>query len=545
MRCSPFLLVMYIALFMGVFVSCSNSSNPSSGDEDVEIEIDPKLSALIFEGGVAVTRPIPSTLSCDSPLRIKVIRHSELRIGAPFAFTLESEQDTLEEVTSVLVALNDADGYIEVPGRLYNHVFELAGELEALDSIQGESISLQFALRTQTGVIGPLAPLAIAISDKEETQFHSATYYDGIRSLYLRNSQAVYSPPPEGALDDGLPQIESLSGISKFPPEGPFSITIKAEHCEENLSVVVKSPFSDFYLSVPFTSCSTSSVHLCGFISGYFREKRNVSPPTIFLGDTMVYQFALQNKQGVGLYRNWAIQLVSPKEAKLSRQEYYTNTWVTIPAGSFMMGCSSGDKDCVGNESPQHRVDIPSFKLMKYEVTQFQYEFTMRSNPSHFSPYGDGQDCGPECPVESVSYYDAQDFCENIGARLPSESEWEYAARAGSTTPFSCGDDPSCLDATAWYRDNSKGHPHPVGQKEANAFGLHDMTGNVFEIVQDDFCSYTYAPTDGSPHEDCHSDHAMRGGSWYTQHVRYLRTSHREAIPGGYSIIGFRCAMDL
>jgi formylglycine-generating enzyme required for sulfatase activity len=132
------------------------------------------------------------------------------------------------------------------------------------------------------------------------------------------------------------------------------------------------------------------------------------------------------------------------------------------------------------DEEPSHEVQITrGFEMGKYEVTQAQWYVVMDANPSHFN--------GPDLPVETVSWNDAQEFIGKLNAmndgyryRLPTEAEWEYAARAGTTGAWA-GD----LDSMAWYRANSGVQTHPVGQKQPNAWGLHDMLGNVWEWCQD------------------------------------------------------------
>jgi hypothetical protein len=119
--------------------------------------------------------------------------------------------------------------------------------------------------------------------------------------------------------------------------------------------------------------------------------------------------------------------------------------WVSIPAGAFYMGCSPGDTQCLSSESPRHLVTVSAFRMTETEITQAQYEHVTGSNPSYFT------DC-PDCPVEQVDWYQAKTFCEAIGYRLPSEAEWEYAARAGTETPWTCVDSmSSCLGDIAWY----------------------------------------------------------------------------------------------
>lgn len=156
--------------------------------------------------------------------------------------------------------------------------------------------------------------------------------------------------------------------------------------------------------------------------------------------------------------------------------------FVKIQPGEFMMGCSAGDNACGQDEEPAHRVAIAKgFEIGKYEVTQAQWMAVMGSNPSTIK--------GDDRPVETVSKNEVQQFLDKLNARndgykyrLPSETEWEYAARAGSDAAL-----PSPLGDYAWYADNSEDETHPVGQKKPNAWGLYDMFGNVREWVEGNF----------------------------------------------------------
>ena len=193
--------------------------------------------------------------------------------------------------------------------------------------------------------------------------------------------------------------------------------------------------------------------------------------------------------------------------------ETYTNSigmdFVLIPSGSFMMGSNSDDR-----EKTVHKVAITSpFYLGQYEVTQDQWEIMMRSNPSAFE--------GGTNPVEQVSWNDVQEFIRRLNAleghdryRLPTEAEWEYAARAGTSTAYSFGDDASKLSDYAWNGDNSDWMTHPVGQKLPNAWGLYDVHGNVYEWVQDWYGSYSDSPAIDPKGPETGSWRVLRGGSW-------------------------------
>ncbi len=205
--------------------------------------------------------------------------------------------------------------------------------------------------------------------------------------------------------------------------------------------------------------------------------------------------------------------------ASTADQKFLTKSismeFVQIPAGEFDMGSPSNEGGRYDDEGPVHRVKISkAFYMGKYEVTQMLWREVMGTDPSNFK--GDNQ------PVESVSWNDVQEFIKKLNEkdgtskyRLPSEAEWEYAARAGTTTRYSFGDDESKLGDYAWYYGNSGSKTHEVGQKKPNPWGLYDVHGNVYEWVQDSWHNnYNGAPTDGSAWDGDDSSRVGRGGSW-------------------------------
>ena len=217
---------------------------------------------------------------------------------------------------------------------------------------------------------------------------------------------------------------------------------------------------------------------------------------------------------------------------------------VGLPAGQFLMGSPDSDPDARDNEKPQHQVKVNSFAIGKYPVTQAQYEAVMGTNPSRFQN-------NPQNPVERVSWNDAQAFCQKLSRitgktyRLPTEAEWEYACRAGTTTRYYFGDDANQLGDYAWYYGNSQGTTHPVGQKKPNAWGLYDMSGNVWEWCEDNWHdNYIGAPTDGSAWLKNGNDNRspLRGGSWSVD-PDYCRSAFRsDSVRRGnvYGSLGFR-----
>jgi formylglycine-generating enzyme required for sulfatase activity len=202
--------------------------------------------------------------------------------------------------------------------------------------------------------------------------------------------------------------------------------------------------------------------------------------------------------------------------------------FVLIPAGTFMMGSEKGEAD----ERPVHRVTISQpFYLGKYEVTQAQWQAVMGRNPSLFQ--GDAT-----LPVEQVWWDEVQEFLRKLNAmeggnkyRLPTEAEWEYAARAGSSTEYSFGDATSQLGDYAWYRANSGGKTHPVGQLKPNAWGLYDIHGNVMEWVQDWYGRYPAEPVT-DPQGPPSGTHRMRRGGAWNSVAAVCRSANRYSVPG-------------
>lgn len=206
---------------------------------------------------------------------------------------------------------------------------------------------------------------------------------------------------------------------------------------------------------------------------------------------------------------------------------------VNLPAGKLMMGCVNKRDDivaaCDPDEFPAHPVHIPAFQISRYEVTLGQWRAIMGDLPIHPGT------CDDNCAVGNVSWEQTQIFIQRLNQktashfRLPTEAEWEYACRAGGNHVY-CGGNQ--LDEVAWYEDNSGLQAHPVGKKKPNAFGLYDMTGNVWEWVQDcRHTNYLGAPKDGSAWETaCEGERLrIRGGGWDAQ-PKYLRPSLRVGL---------------
>jgi formylglycine-generating enzyme required for sulfatase activity len=211
-----------------------------------------------------------------------------------------------------------------------------------------------------------------------------------------------------------------------------------------------------------------------------------------------------------------------------------------IPPGSFLMGSGDGD-------GPVHRVTLTKgFYLGICPITQAQWKAVMGTDPSNFK--------GPDRPVEQVNWSDAVQFCSKLTVRLagrgqvrlPSESEWEYACRAGTTTDYHTGNDEVTLLAAGWYDANSDRETHPVGQLTANAWNLYDMHGNVWEWCNDWLGTYSSEQQTDPAGPAVGSGRVYRGGSWDDSAGR-CRSAYRGRVDPSFrsSILGFRVALVL
>jgi formylglycine-generating enzyme required for sulfatase activity len=231
---------------------------------------------------------------------------------------------------------------------------------------------------------------------------------------------------------------------------------------------------------------------------------------------------------------------------------------VLIPAGEFAMGEERGEDD----ERPVRRVRIGAFYMDCTEVTQASYQDLMGKNPS--------KSVAADKPVERVSWVSAAQYCnmrslreglkpcydagtltcdfQANGYRLPTEAEWEYACRAGTTSRWSCGDDPAELERCAWFKKNSEKSPHAVKQKQPNPWGLYDLHGNVAEWCQDYYAeSYDAAQVADPAGPEAGEERVLRGGSWKTSEDRCRSAARFSETPAfadacfGTEEYGFRC----
>lgn len=225
-----------------------------------------------------------------------------------------------------------------------------------------------------------------------------------------------------------------------------------------------------------------------------------------------------------------------------------------IPAGVFTLGSDAMELGRDADEGPTTEVTLSqAFAISVYEITQAEYRDVVGSNPSYFT--GDNSR-----PVEMVTYSDATNYCALLTARdrglgvitasqvyrLPTEAEWERAARAGTTTAYSFGDAPSNLPAHAWYGGNSGESAHPVGEKTANPWGLYDTYGNCWEMCSDWYGAYPGGSATDPQGPGTGTARVIRGGSWF-QNANGCRSANRDSISPTiqYADVGFRVVLAL
>lgn len=199
---------------------------------------------------------------------------------------------------------------------------------------------------------------------------------------------------------------------------------------------------------------------------------------------------------------------------------------VFVKGGTFTMGCTPEQGvDCDKTAKPTHQVTVNDFYIGKYEVTQSQWKEVMGNNPSKFE--------GKFKPVENVNWDDVQKFIRKLNQRtglnyrLPTDAEWEYAARGGTLSKGYKYSGSNDIKEVAWCGHNSNDVTHDVGTKKANELGIHDMCGNIYEWINDWYSVYSSEPQSNPKGPETGTDHILRGGSWSNNNAIYLTIVHR------------------
>jgi len=238
------------------------------------------------------------------------------------------------------------------------------------------------------------------------------------------------------------------------------------------------------------------------------------------------------------------ISMDNNKTLTANFQQQIDIAMVYVPGGTFTMGCTSEQgNDCDSSEKPSHSVTLSSFYIGETEITQGQWKTVMGNNPSYYK--------GDNLPVTNVSWNDVQTFIKTLNSttgkkyRLPTEAEWEYAARGGRSSNGYKYSGSNIINNVAWYDGNSGDKTHPVGTKQANELGIHDMSGNVFEWVNDRYGSYSINSATNPTGPSYGLFRVVRGGSIGETGVLYCRVSSRDwSDPNDkYDDMGFRLAL--
>jgi formylglycine-generating enzyme required for sulfatase activity len=244
-----------------------------------------------------------------------------------------------------------------------------------------------------------------------------------------------------------------------------------------------------------------------------------------------------------GRHRQEAQTALTTLNAPATLTDPLAGTFILVKGGTFTMGCTSEQSGCYDDERPTHSVTLSTYYMGQTEVTQAQWRAVMGTNPSIF------KNCD-ECPVENVSWKEVQDFITKLNSRsgggryrLPTEAEWEYAARGGSQSRGYEYAGSNNIKDVAWYDENSDSKTRPVKGKQPNELGLYDMSGNVWEWCSDWYGNYPATAQSDPKGPDKGVGRVIRGGSWINR-ARYCRVSHRSFdTPGDRgSHLGFRLA---
>ena len=236
------------------------------------------------------------------------------------------------------------------------------------------------------------------------------------------------------------------------------------------------------------------------------------------------------------LIPKWAMDVTEGQKRILAE---LINSMVYVEGGTFLQG-NNDDYDA----KPIHSVTLSDFYIGKYEVTQKEWQTVMGKNPSRIK--------SPQKPVDKVSWNDCNEFIRRLNAltglefMLPSEAQWEYAARGGNMSKGYNYSGSNDLNSVAWYSSNSDEETHPVGQKQPNELGLYDMTGNVWEWCSDAWYNYDSNSTKNPKHNgDTDSNRVYRGGSWYNSEILSRVWFRYASIPNcGYITIGLRLVIN-
>ena len=477
-----------IALILGVTLSCGSGDSPNEPEISLPttVTITPESANLDEIGGTV-------------QLAAEVLDQNGLEMTDAFVWWITEEAD---------VATVDGTGLVTANGM--GVVSIMAGAGNARDTAE---VSIAIA----PPLITPVT-LTSGVVGHEYSQSLTATGGDGGYAWSISGGNL----PPGLALDSGgtISGTPTISGMSTFTVQ----VTSRGESDTKEMSLEVLNPWlyvkTTALMSEVVGGHYSQSLEATGGDSNY---AWSITAGTLPTGLTLSAAGTISGTPTAVGNSTFTVEVASGGRTA-TRALFITivsgdlglsldaDQFELIPAGTFQMGSNGGGYD----ERPVHAVNITQpFYLQKTEVTQSQWRAVMGTNPSYYSS------CGETCPVEMVSWNHTQAFLNALNAaepgmnyRLPTEAEWEYAARAGTTGDYGGTGN---LDEMGWYSGNSGGRTHPVGRKQANAWDLYDMHGNVDEWVNDWYSSayYSLSPTDDPTGPASGSYRVTRGGTWW------------------------------
>ena len=414
----------------------------------------------------------------------------------------------------------------------YTLVLHLEGYIDVVQGLTveyGETAETVAKLVKQMGaVIVTSNPAGADIYLNGEYKGISGT--EGLKIEYLQVGKYTVKAeidryfPEEKDVNVYLNQTENVNLILK-PKPGAVFVVSNPSGAEVYLDDIKRNGFTP----VKIDSVEAGSHRIIFRLAGYRSEVKSVEVDAEKTTTVNCELVKGAEREIIGILSNNIKLIPGP----LPGMEF-----VLIPGGNFQMGSNDGDND----EKPVHLVNIKSFQMMSMEVTQAQWQVVMGNNPSYF--------IGDDLPVESISWADCQEFIKKLnqldpekGYRLPTEAEWEYACRAGTTTNYHSGYNRINLNEVCWYNNNSGGKTHITGTKKLNNWGLFDMHGNVWEWCEDVYYKdYKESSKDGSAFKSYDANfHVVRGGS-HENDPYFCRSSNRIRCEWNYSsnLIGLR-----
>ena len=357
---------------------------------------------------------------------------------------------------------------------------------------------------------------------------------DGNNDNYLTASELseyLFDNVTNYSYDNQHPQYGKIR--DKFLDQGDFVFILgenQVSEPERKISIIEETIAT--YGSIKLTTEISGNLYFDGSYLKQVRANTLITLDDISTG-THLLKISGENdwEKSVTVYKNYATSLTA--EAPKNRKYY--EGMVLVKGGTFKMGSNDGESD----EKPVHTVTVDDFYIGKYEVTQKQWKEIMGSNPSRYK--------GDNLPVENVSWDDVQKFIKKLNQktgqnyRLPTEAEWEYAARGGSTGSPTKYAGSNNIDDVAWYSSNSGRKTHAVGTKKANELGIYDMSGNVWEWCSDWYGSYSSGSQNNPQGSSSGTFRVLRGGSWL-RGTNFCRVANRirynRVLTG--SSVGFR-----